>query len=79
MFDIPSGEQQEEGKSDDSPIVLEGEKAFGFRSVLKYMYAGCVYYKVQCYGFSLKAALQGDGHADRCYPLVRPAGDHRSS
>ncbi|KAJ7438865.1 hypothetical protein FB451DRAFT_1570130 [Mycena latifolia] len=40
MFDIPSGEQQEEGKSDDSPIVLEGEKAFGFRSVLKYMYAG---------------------------------------
>ncbi|KAJ7434587.1 hypothetical protein FB451DRAFT_288879 [Mycena latifolia] len=39
MFDIPSGEQQE-GKSDDSPIVLEGEKAFGFRSVLKYIYAG---------------------------------------
>ncbi|KAJ7830009.1 hypothetical protein B0H14DRAFT_3465198 [Mycena olivaceomarginata] len=30
MFDIPSGEQQEEGKSDDSPIVLEGEKAFRF-------------------------------------------------
>jgi hypothetical protein len=47
MFDIPSGEQQEEGKSDDSPIVLEGEKVFGFRSVLKYMYAGCVCYKVQ--------------------------------
>ncbi|KAJ6589694.1 hypothetical protein B0H19DRAFT_1249221 [Mycena capillaripes] len=41
MFDIPSGEQQE-GTSDDSPILLEGEKVFGFRSVLKYMYSGAM-------------------------------------
>ncbi|KAJ7320740.1 hypothetical protein DFH08DRAFT_386764 [Mycena albidolilacea] len=42
MFNLPSGGQQEERLSDDSPIMLQGLSAADFRFVLKYMYAGAI-------------------------------------
>ncbi|KAF7368626.1 BTB domain-containing protein [Mycena venus] len=42
MFNLPSGGQQEEGLSDDSPIILGSLSAADFRFVLKYMYAGAM-------------------------------------
>ncbi|KAJ6578749.1 hypothetical protein DFH09DRAFT_1310723 [Mycena vulgaris] len=37
MFELPPGGKVEEGLSDDSPIVLRGDKASELRSVLKYI------------------------------------------
>ncbi|KAJ7464198.1 hypothetical protein B0H11DRAFT_2198039 [Mycena galericulata] len=39
MFELPPGEEPEEGSSDDLPIVLSGDRASDFRYLLKYIYA----------------------------------------
>ncbi|KAJ7443251.1 hypothetical protein B0H11DRAFT_470419 [Mycena galericulata] len=39
MFELPPGEEPEEGSSDDLPIILSGDRASDFRHLLKYIYA----------------------------------------
>ncbi|KAJ7443248.1 hypothetical protein B0H11DRAFT_2204296 [Mycena galericulata] len=39
MFNLPLGEQSVKGASDDSPIVLAGDRACEFRYLLRYIYA----------------------------------------
>ncbi|KAJ7443252.1 hypothetical protein B0H11DRAFT_2093158 [Mycena galericulata] len=46
MFNLPLGEQSVDGTSDDSPVVLPGDRACDFRYLLRYIYAMCVYYDV---------------------------------
>ncbi|KAF7336512.1 hypothetical protein MSAN_02283200 [Mycena sanguinolenta] len=55
MFNLPAGMGDPEGSSDDHPIVLEGEKAMDFRTVLEFLYATPV--KLQIYSTAIPALL----------------------
>ncbi|KAF7358564.1 BTB domain-containing protein [Mycena sanguinolenta] len=47
MFELPSGDGNPEGLSDELPIVLEGETAEDFRAVVKYIYAPPIQVQIQ--------------------------------